>query len=82
MTPKKAKDTVTGLLIAMLILCLPAILSGGAGSAGPVLLCVILALTAAALYVILRWWRCPHCGKGLGHGRPKYCPHCGKRIVT
>ena len=80
MTPKKAKDTAIGLLIAMLILCLPAILNGDAGSVWPVSLCVTLVLGGAAVFVLLRWWRCPHCRKGLGNGRPTYCPHCGKRI--
>ena len=28
----------------------------------------------------LAFWRCPHCGKGLGSLNTKHCPSCGKKI--
>ncbi len=33
---------------------------------------------------LLLFWRCPHCGKGLGQmeisSKAKYCRYCGKEI--
>ena len=45
-------------------------------------------LTAAAVAVMVGWmvltffwWRCPHCGMGLGRlDRKTHCPYCGESI--
>ena len=47
------------------------------------ILYVFLAIAAfvwLALFVF--WWRCPHCGRGLGrlHFGTSYCPYCGNEL--
>ena len=41
--------------------------------------CGYLAIGLLAVYLVftLAFWRCPHCGKTLGHLTAKFCPHCG-----
>lgn len=48
--------------------------------AGNVILFVTLAIY---LVLVIAWWRCPHCKRGLGRTiylSIKYCPHCGEKL--
>ncbi len=40
---------------------------------------LIGSVTAAFLFRVI-WWRCPECGKWLGHDKGTYCSHCGREI--
>lgn len=45
------------------------------------LVAVAAAAMLAWLVLELSWWRCPHCGKFLGHLDQKtYCPYCGESL--
>ena len=35
---------------------------------------------AAMLYINVKFWKCPDCGKNLGGSKPTYCPHCSKKL--
>lgn len=78
MNLKKARKLFLTLLLAMVIL--PFLLSRIFPSLYPLWLVLLAVLCAAALFVMLKFWRCPHCGKGLGNGVPKYCPSCGHKL--
>lgn len=39
-----------------------------------------IAVSFAAVFVSIKYWRCPHCGKHLGRDLGKYCLHCGKEL--
>ena len=35
--------------------------------------CCVIAIVAVSLL----FWRCPHCGRGLGRYVDRFCTHCG-----
>lgn len=78
MNLKKARKLFLTLLLAMVIL--PFLLSRIFPSLYPLWLVLLAVLCAAALFVMLKFWRCPRCGKGLGNGVPKYCPSYGHKL--
>lgn len=44
---------------------------------------IVAAVAAVLVWLVLElsWWRCPHCGKFLGHLDQKtYCPYCGESL--
>ena len=78
MNLKKVRKIFLALVIAMLIP--PFILKPMFPSLWPLWIMLIIVLCAAAISVNLALWRCPHCGKNLGRGVPKFCPNCGKKL--
>jgi len=47
---------------------------------------VMLFVFMVALFVNLKIWRCPHCGRHLGKlyiglKHPRFCPECGIRLL-
>lgn len=34
----------------------------------------------ALVFLNLKWWHCPNCGKWLGRTYGEYCQHCGGKI--
>lgn len=77
MNLKKVRKLFNALVLAMI---LPVLL----GKIFPTLyllwLVLLAGLGAAAIFVTVRFWRCPHCGMVLGRGAPKFCPNCGHRL--
>ena len=47
-----------------------------------ILLVLGVALIAVSVVVLLRYWRCPHCGTilPLQAGKIQYCPYCGGKL--
>lgn len=46
------------------------------------LLSVGAVIVITAFYIVLRFWRCPHCGRGLPVRATDitHCPYCGKEL--
>lgn len=78
MNLKKVRKIFVALVWAMAIL--PLLLKAIFPSLWPLWLALVFGLGAAAIAVTVAWWRCPHCGAGLGHGVPKFCPSCGRKL--
>lgn len=58
-----------------------AALGFGARLDAVVLMVFGLVLLVCALYVMLRFCRCPHCGAYLGRAsKASFCPHCGEKL--
>lgn len=78
MNPKKARKVFLTLISVMVVL--PFILNSIFPSLYPLWIVLIIGLGSAAIFVDVKFWRCPHCGKNLGYGIPKYCSNCGHRL--
>ena len=78
MTPKKAKKICYILLAATVLLAMV----GAAWKWNEGVVALLgLAGVGAAYFVLVAFWRCPHCDKSLGNlGNLKYCPYCGEPI--
>lgn len=78
MNLKKAHKIFLTLISVMVVL--PFILNSIFPSLYPLWIVLLSGLGSAAIFVDVKFWRCPHCGKNLGYGIPKYCSNCGHRL--
>ena len=47
------------------------------------LMVAVIAAVVIWSVLMLCWWRCPRCGKSLGHLDQKtYCPYCGEELYS
>lgn len=77
---KGKKFGLYGTIVALVIIVLAPLLPLPFGWAGEF---IGVALLVAAVLVIWRYWRCPHCNALMpvrGLYEPEYCPICGKRL--
>ena len=80
MTHKDAYKWCNILAVACLVIALLAFAFTGAMQMVVGVLAVLVA--CASVVVMLKYWRCPHCGSLLprSFAVPRYCPHCGKEM--
>ena len=78
MTPNKAKKICYILLAATVLLAMV----GAAWNWNEGVMTLLgLAGVGAAYFVLVFFWRCPHCDNSLGKlGKLKYCPYCGEKL--
>lgn len=60
-------------------LCAALVLLGTIATNIP-LSCVGLGAGFAALFVNVKYWRCPYCGGHLGRDPGQFCRHCGEEL--
>ena len=81
MNLKKAHKIFLTLISVMVVL--PFILNSIFPFLYPLWIVLLIGLGAAAIFVYVKFWRCPHCGEYLGLGLGKgiqLCPHCLERL--
>ncbi len=78
MNLKKAHKIFLTLISVMVVL--PFILNSIFPFLYPLWIVLLIGLGAAAIFVDIKFWRCPHCGKNPGRSIPKYCSNCGHRL--
>lgn len=82
MTPQKARFWHIVLDLSAIALLLLAVWIDWEPVTIPFTLLALVLLIASA-FVMIRWWRCPHCHSALpasGILTISYCPHCGNPI--
>ena len=83
MNLKKVRKILEALVLVTVIL--PVLLSTIFHSLAPLWIALAVGLCAATKFFIGRFWRCPYCGKGLGHSAlhhiaPLFCSRCGHKL--
>lgn len=83
MNLKKVRKILEALVLVTVIL--PFLLSTIFPSLAPLWIALAVVLCTATIFFIGKFWRCPYCGKGLGHnalGRsaPQFCSRCGHKL--
>lgn len=78
MTPHKARKLCFILFAATMLLAMLG--AAWKWNEGVVALLGLVGI-GAACFVLVVFWRCPHCDKSLGKlGNLKYCPYCGEKL--
>lgn len=76
MNLKKTKYVINSLIVLTFVF-----LAIGVSTNQQIFLGLTTILLAAMLYVMVMFWRCPHCGEHLGRiDNAKFCKHCGKEL--
>ncbi|MBQ7795412.1 MAG: hypothetical protein IJ374_02470 [Lachnospiraceae bacterium] len=65
----------------ILLLCVViALLFAGSYFVNFMLFYGFLAALVVLIYVMVRYWKCPHCGKNIWYNFDAPCRHCGKDV--
>lgn len=75
----RTKKIILGVSILLLLL---AFMIVNLASVDEIVYVILVPAVLIWLLLYVMWWRCPHCGRGLGrfHFGTHYCPYCGDEL--